>query len=669
MSPYPNVSNDRNSLKNYGFALCLLIVFTMIPCSAKKVLAKGESGNMRLSISEEGLIWRDGANILSQSPTIPVIDVYYSDESDIWKARTWVKLIPHSVKITRNKSSILINIHSFGGKPIKGLVTATPNQMTHEIVWRITLWNHSKGTVVGLTVPSMRGIQDIPDGNLYFPDRPGQMLKNPWDALKSEPFQLAYPVPASMQYLAYAGRTDGVAFDVLDKSMSYKIFKFGGPSREFTATLYPFIPPGHAWVSPAILWQSLRGDWHVAARRYGAWYRTWAKIPQVSPEVRRDPVMGGIVVLARPVRDPNLNDVTKSMETGTYAATLEKAKQLHDAGFQGAHLVGWFGQGHDSTYPDYYPSAQMGGEQQLIALVNGMHEMHMLVTFYLNARLGNVTDPTYLAHPDWAVELANGQHVVETYGETFNVLCPDAKGFQQDIIDTVKRIAKDYHGDGVQLDQVGAAQSYLCFDRAHGHSTPATAWAQGYTKMLTGVRSAARKINPDFWDWIEGAWEGAGQYVDLSQGGFWQAMPGAIYFPQLYRYTIPQDPMFGDARMGEVPFWCPTDIQRAKRIDAVAAPIFWHGEFMDDIGLSSSPETEVHWFRDKVQAVITVVNNGDSAQVFNVRLSLSQLKWKGFPTSATALAAGEKLKLSKEDGFLTFKVSIPPHQVEAVLIR
>ncbi len=664
---YLSIKGEPNSLRNCVLTLILGVVLLM-PLH-NNAHAKPRTGHMQLSISEEGVIWRDGTNILSQSPTIPVIDVYYSDEPDIWKARTWVKLIPHSVKITRNKKSILIYIHSFGGKPIQGLVTATPNQETREIVWKITLWNHTKGTVVGLTVPPMLGIENLPDGSLYFPDRPGQMLKDPWDKLASASFQLGYPVPASMQYLIYAGLNDGVAFDVLDKSMSYKVFEFGGPDREFAATLYPFIPPGHKWVSPDILWQDLRGDWHVAARRYRAWYDSWAKTPQISSEVRKDPVMGGIVVLARPVKDPNLNDVTKDMETGTYAAALEKARQLHEAGFEGAHLVGWFGQGHDSTYPDYYPTARMGGGKGLVALVDGMHAMHMLATFYLNARLGNVTDPTYLAHPGWAVELADGQHVTETYGETFNVLCPAAKGFQTDIIDTVKRIAMDYHGDGVQLDQVGAAQSFLCFDRAHGHSTPATAWAQGYTEMLTGVRSAARKIDPDFWDWIEGAWEGAGQYVDLSQGGFWQAMPDAIYFPQMYRYTIPQDPMFGDARMGGVPYWCPTDIQRAKKIDDAVSPIFWHGEFMDNIGLSSSPQTEVHWFRYKGQVVITVVNNNDASQDFDVRLELSQLNWKGFPSRAQALASGRYVQITRGDGYLSFTVSVPAKQVEAVLIR
>ena len=52
-------------------------------------------------------------------------------------------------------------------------------------------------------------------------------------------------------------------------------------------------------------------------------------------------------------------------------------------------------------------------------------------------------------------------------------------------------------------------------------------------------------VAPEFIAWIEGAWEGAGQYVDLSQGGFWPDLPGAEYFPQMYRYTLPEHPLFG----------------------------------------------------------------------------------------------------------------------------
>ncbi len=67
----------------------------------------------------------------------------------------------------------------------------------------------------------------------------------------------------------------------------------------------------------------------------------------------------------------------------------------------------------------------------------------------------------------------------------------------------------------------------LCFDPSHGHRTPATAWAEGHA-AFTGRLEAMLDSRPEFIAWIKGApGRRAGQYVDLSQGGFWPDLPGA----------------------------------------------------------------------------------------------------------------------------------------------
>ena len=127
--------------------------------------------------------------------------------------------------------------------------------------------------------------------------------------------------------------------------------------------------------------------------------------------------------------------------------------------------------------------------------------------------------------------------------------------------------------------------------------------------------------------------------------------------------------MFGDARMGGVPFWCPTDIHRAMKINKAAGSVFLHGQFMDDIGLSVSPAAEVHWFREKKRAVITLVNNTASAQTYNVRLDLKQWSTGGYPKYAIALASGDKLSFKNLNNVLSFSVSVPAGQVDAISIR
>jgi hypothetical protein len=622
-----------------------------------------EADGSRVSLALDG-------QAVAQAEGRPIASILYSDEADLWKAQTWRELQPDAVAARHDGQDVVVEIKSFGGKPVTMRLRAHIANAASEVEWRITVENHAPGTVVGVIGPALRGIADQPGGMLYMPNRPGQRMADPWRALAGNVARLAYPVPASMQFVTYAGAAGGVAYHVCDERMVYKELLFGGPDREMSVVQYPFVTPGGRWESPAILWQALRGDWHEAADRYRAWFHTWAAPPQVSPQVRAFPVMGGTVILARPQDDANLHDVMKTQEVGTYAAALVEIKKLKEYGFQGTHLVGWFGQGHDTTYPDYPPSLDMGGPDGLKALVASMHGMGMIATFYLNARLANVASPTLLDHLDWQAKLPNGAIYRDRIGnQSFTLLCPGSRGFQQHLIGEVLKVARDYHGDGVQLDQVGAAGSVLCFDRSHGHTTPATAWAEGYMRMLRDIRKASREVNPRFWTWIEGAWEGAGQFVDASQGGFWADLPGVETFPRLYRYTMPEHIMFGDARMGDIPYWCPTDIHRAMRINAAAGEVFRQGRFMDDVGLTVTPAAEVHWFRDRSRAVLTVVGAGQTEQTYALRVDLSALGQTTAPKSAKMLAADKPAPVRIEDGALVAEVTVPPGQVEAVLIE
>lgn len=356
---------------------------------------------------------RDG-QVLAQAAGQPLVSVLYSDEADIWRAQTWRELLPDALAVRHAGRSTTVDVGSFGGKPIAARLAARLGGA--EVTWRITVENRAPGTVVGVTGPALRGIADQPGGVLYMPNRPGQRLADPWHVLAAAR-HLVYPVPASMQFVTYTDKAGGVAYHVLDRRMLYKELVFGGPDRELSVVQYPFIAPGGCWHSPRIVWQALSGDWHAAADRYGAWFRSWARRPQVSPQVRAFPVMAGTVIRARPEDDAHLHDVMKSQEIGTYAAALEQVKQLKASGFQGTHLVGWFGQGHDTTYPDFDPSPAMGGEDGLKVLVAGMHAMGMLATFYLNARLANVDSSTFHAHPDWGGEAAERRDVARAIWE------------------------------------------------------------------------------------------------------------------------------------------------------------------------------------------------------------------------------------------------------------
>ncbi len=637
-----------------------------------------------LSLTGERLTFAAG-DLSCASAASRLLTVYWADTPDIWAARAWIELPADAAAVTARQGPepgrVEVAFGSFGGKPIRARLVGVLNAGAGEVRWALSVRNETQGTLVGVAGPILREISDLPGGILYYPDRPGQLLRDPWKVLAGGTTSMAYPVPASMQYLVYVGARSsgsGVAYHVLDRGMVYKLFAWGGPEREMRVLQFPFLAPGQAWRSPPILWQAVPGDWHVAADRYREWFQTWAKRPATSPQVKRLPTFGGIVIKARPRDDPNIRDVRKEQEFGTYDRALTECLRLGKAGFQGMHLVGWFGQGHDTTYPDFDPSPAMGGEEGLKRLVDGMHQAHMLVTFYLNARLANVHGPALAAHPEWKVLEGVGPQWREKYGDQeFQVLCPASRGFEEKMRREVLRVARDYHGDGVQLDQVGAASTLLCFDRTHGHRTPATAWAEGYSEMLADLRDSARKVNPEFWQWVEGAWEGAGQFIDLSQGGFWPQLPQAEYFPRLYRTTHPEHPMFGDPATGSVPYWAPTDIHRAMRIDDAVGPLFWRSRYMDDRGLTADPGCEALWFKTPGRIIITLRNlTGEDLKLAWASLDLRGLSLAGPPRAATALAAGQAANWSLEarspEGLRDLRVTVPvlpARQVEAVLVE
>lgn len=642
----------------WGGNVALLLVLSEVSLGASPCLT-GDGPVLEL---------QTGDTMLGKVDLLRKLAVLYSEDPSIWSATTWREIAPDRIAVTRSGHRVCALVPSFGGLPIRLEARFEPSP-DRSIVVQVRLWNRSPGVVVGLRGPGLSSVANLPGGALLIPNRPGHRLANPWLHYSSQPVSMEYPVPASMQYMAYVGDESGVALHVRDKAMVYKHFIFAGPDREMTVLQYPFVTPGGRWQSPPIMLQAL-DSWRQAADLYREWFESWASAPRISPVVRAMPTLPGTVIKARPIDDPYLKDVTKAQEVHTFAAALEQARGYHSSGLDGVHLVGWFGQGHDTTYPDHRPAEEMGGESGLIEYIRALHGMDMLAVLYLNARLANVMSPTYLAHPDWRALTQTGLPREERLGgETFHVMCPGCRGYQDHLIAEVRRVAETYRGDGVQLDQIGAAWSVLCFDQSHGHRTPATAWAEGHTALLRRLRAMLEGVNPDFLLWIEGAWEGAGQYVDLSQGGFWPDLPGAEYYPRLYRYTLPEHPLFGDARMGGVPYWGVTDLGRNRAINDQVGRIFWEGTFMDDQGLVLTPAAEGYWFLADNEAVITVVNDSSVPVRYLVTLDpCPHLKGR-MPQSARAVAAGQSLAPVMWEGHVVFELTVPQRQMEAAHLQ
>ena len=293
----------------------------------------------------------------------PLFVILYSDAPDLWEARTWHMAGPDNALVSRKGNKQCYSADSFEGKPVQLHAEAKIDATAGEISWDIRVENKAAGTVVGVIGPCLRNVQDRPSGFLAVPNRPGHRIDDPWNTLSNTVQHLTYPVPASMQYMAYSGDGGGVAVHVFDRDMAYKQLVFGGESRQMTFIQYPFVPPGRAWHSPEVLWQVYRSDWHAAADRYRAWIGKWARRPQPSPSIKAMPIVPGVVIRARPKEDEFLKDVQKSQEVGTYDAAIPKIEEYARSGRDGVHSSDGSARGTTRRIPTIFLPTPWAGKR------------------------------------------------------------------------------------------------------------------------------------------------------------------------------------------------------------------------------------------------------------------------------------------------------------------
>jgi hypothetical protein len=549
-------------------------------------------------------------------------------------------------------------------------VEAVATEDGDEVRWDITVTNGGDGVVTSIGLLVVAGLPIDQDSALHLPDRSGAVVDRPWEALAGGTHVLAYPVPASMQFAAFTAAGLTTAVHVEDPTMAYKHLVIDGAQRGLGVRLFPFVEPGQSWRAPTVVQQVTDGGWHAVADRYRRWFRSWAVAPDVSPQVRRFPIIDLDVVRARPIADPYITDVVEDMASGSYRASAARLADLRARGYDGVELGGWFGDGHDTTYPDYEPGPLMGTAEDLADLCAVVKDQGGLLALYLNARVANITNPTYLAHPEWAVRTMDGGPHIEHYGgEAFHTLCPAAPGWQEHLAGVVDTCMRVWHADAVQLDQVGAAPSMLCFDPSHGHTTPATAWAEGYEVMLRRLREVVRAAHPEGWLWVEGAWDGAAQFTDLAQGAFWPAMHATRAWPLLYRYTLPEHPVFGDARMGGVPFWCPTDVRRARVLFDALGDFFVGAAFGGDRGVRATGG-DAYWFAADATVVVTVAADPRSTSgAVSVELDPAVIPVvAGAHLAGRAVVAAIDVDIVAQGDRICLSISVPPGEVDAVVL-
>ncbi len=593
-----------------------------------------------------------------------------------------------------------------------------------QTVWRISVKNSGEGTVREVQFPFVSGLARM--DSLLMPNHSGQRLRDPTEKLSDEVpvVSLEYPARASMQWFEYGSSRAGLYMASHDRNLEYTTLNFGRPDSTSAAAMwivkYPFAVAGASWESSDLPVGIHSGDWHWGADRYREWLGTWVHPPDVPKRIRE--MTGGLGDVF--IKGMGEELVHRYEDIVPYARTLPAGGIFL--------LVGWLYNGHDTFYPEYVPIPDLGGAEAMVSAIDKVHETGRRVAAYMNARLANNDTDTYRKNgKQWAVlTKAAGLGVSSlNFGELheawnnewerssrgvgwFSVMCPSAKGWQDHLVAESARIIRDYHFDGIFVDQPGSFFSELCYSRHHGHSNPATAWGPGYLEMLRRIRQEMRSATPDSFLWEEGMNDAYGQYLDyhLDKNPLWAPMrshPDMETFVEMWRYTMPdsiivndpwaysyapsKDRIYGEnykfvmgvrgvGSLGDQEGkTVETAADRARRV-AVAenierlwrkgAEFFFYGRFLDDVGLkASNPAVFARTYRSGSSLAVAVWNTAGSASNCQITVDLDAAGLKGNAAKAVWLNGGDNVPFQARGRLVTLRTEMAPRAIDAIVIR
>ncbi|MCD6397116.1 MAG: hypothetical protein J7L71_06215 [Spirochaetaceae bacterium] len=152
------------------------------------------------------------------------------------------------------------------------------------------------------------------------------------------------------------------------------------------------------------------------------------------------------------------------------------------------HVFG-YSIGHDSGYPDYTPSALLGGKEGLKNAIENIHINRQKAVFYMNGRIAQRENVEKDGLHNSVLTNNNGLPFTELYNtRNFFVMNPSSEEWQARLLKEAIQL-KELGADGIQLDQLG------------GRAAPVPAggiWGNGYIKLIDAIHKEGLTV------WIQG---------------------------------------------------------------------------------------------------------------------------------------------------------------------
>lgn len=160
----------------------------------------------------------------------------------------------------------------------------------------------------------------------------------------------------------------------------------------------------------------------------------------------------------------------------------------------GVHIYNWSKYYFDTHYPNWLPAAP-----EVADGIKTLHENHMYVMPYTNPLITDINQsPTFKKYGEILISKDfNGDMVdynAKLNGADNKISCPNSVYYDA-YLNEIKNIGKEYEIDALYMDQIGANEAFLCFDRRHNHPVGGgDRWAKTYRQLLKDVKSSLTEI-------------------------------------------------------------------------------------------------------------------------------------------------------------------------------
>lgn len=295
----------------------------------------------------------------------------------------------------------------------------------------------------------------------------------------------------TMQFCSIYSGESGFYFGCHDGSASHKIFRFtkapDGMGVAYSVGIYPpdMMAPGkdYDFRFPMVI-GSYRGDWYEAAKCYRKWalQQIWCSKGRIADRDDLPTWYKDLALWYKDLGDPQ--------EVGKRAIDFHDSVNLPIA----FHWYGWHTNPMDKDYPNYLPPKPGFGD-----IVAELEKKDVRVFPYLNARLWDTATESWKEGTSGAAKWRDMSVYLEKYasGADLAPMCPYSEVWQTTLQNLSRALLDDYDVDGLYLDQIGAANPKLCFDRAHGHPPGGgSLWADGYRELLRRIKSSGGAYKP-----------------------------------------------------------------------------------------------------------------------------------------------------------------------------